>query len=150
MTIDPVTLRTDDRVALAAERLMAKRFINLPVVDAEGRYQGLFGVFELLRLLLPRGATVDHLLPDLRFMADDLSALQVHFGEMAGEPIGRHIRTDLPVLGPETPVIEALLQFYRNRTTLPVVDPSSRKLLGVLSYWDALAAIARPGQDTRI
>ena len=53
-------------------------------------------------------------------------------------------RTDLPVLRPETPVIEAILQFYRNRSTLAVVDPQSRKLLGVLSYWDALAAIARP------
>lgn len=150
MTVDPVTLRTDDHVELAAERLMAQRFIILPVVDAEGRYEGLFGVFELLRLLLPRGATVNHLLPDLRFMTDDLGALQSHFGEMAGEPIGRHLRTDLPVLGPETPVIEALLQFYRNRTTLPVVEPTSRKLLGVLSYWDALAAIARSDQHPGI
>lgn len=149
MTIDPVTLRSDDRVALAAERLMTNRFINLPVVDAQGRYQGLFGVFELLRLLLPRGATVGDLLPDLRFMADDVGALQAHFGEMAAEPVGNHLRTDLPVLDPETPIIEALLQFYRNRTTLPVVDRQSRKLLGVLSYWDVLAAIARPDGRTQ-
>ena len=144
MTTNPVTLRSDDRVGLAAERLMANRFIILPVVDAEARYEGLFGVFELLRLLLPRGATVDHLLPDLRFMADDLTALQADFRELASEPVGKYQRTDLPVLRPETPVIEAILQFYRNRSTLAVVDPQNRKLLGVLSYWDALAAIARP------
>jgi hypothetical protein len=39
-------------------------------------------------------------------------------------------------------VIEALLHFYRHRSTLPVVDKTTGRLLGVLSYWDALAAVA--------
>ena len=52
-----------------------------------------------------------------------------------------HLRTDLPVLRPDTPIVEALLLFYRERSTLPVVEAASGRLLGVLSYWDALSAI---------
>jgi CBS domain-containing protein len=145
MTANPVTLRGGDTVARAAELLMEKRFIILPVVDDGGRYLGLFGAFELLRSLLPRAATIDHLLPDLGFMADNLPALQDRFAEVRNEPVARHLRTDLPVLRPDTPVVEALLQQFRERSTLPVVDEASARLLGVLSYWDALAAITGTG-----
>jgi CBS domain-containing protein len=51
-------------------------------------------------------------------------------------------RPDLPVLRPDTPVVESLLLLYRNRSALPVVDEATGRLAGVLSYWDALAAIA--------
>jgi CBS domain-containing protein len=46
------------------------------------------------------------------------------------------------VLRPDLSPVEALLLFYRNRSTLPVVEEGSGKLVGVLSYWDALAAIS--------
>lgn len=141
MTANPATLRGDDTVAQAAEVLMGKRFIILPVVDGDGRYLGLFGAFELLRLLLPTAATINRLIPDLGFMADNLPALQEKFAQFRDEPIKAHLRSDLPVLRPDTPVVEALLLFYRERSTLPVVDRASGRLLGVLSYWDALASI---------
>lgn len=141
MTSNPVTLRGSDTVAQAAATLMEKRWIILPVVDETGSYLGLFGAFELLRILLPKAATLDHLLPDLGFMADNLPALQDRFAEHEGEPVGSHLRTDLPVLHPDTPVVEALLQQFRARSTLPVVDKATNQLLGVVSYWDALAAI---------
>lgn len=141
MTRNPVTLRGTDTVAQAAATLMEKQWIILPVVDDTGRYLGLFGAFELLRSLLPRAATIDHLLPDLGFMADSLPALQERFAELRDEPVAAHLRTDLPVLRPDTPVVEALLRQFRERSTLPVVEEASGKLLGVLSYWDSLAAI---------
>jgi CBS-domain-containing membrane protein len=141
MTASPMTLRGDDTVAQAAEVLMSKRFIILPVVDGDGRYLGLFGAFELVSMLLPRAATINRLIPDLGFMADNLPALQEKFAEFKNEPIKTHLRSNLPVLRPDTPVVEALLLFVRERSTLPVVDAASGRLLGVLSYWDALASI---------
>ncbi len=143
MTPHPQTLRAEDTVGEAARRLLAGRFHMLPVVDAEGRYVGSFGVFGLIGLLLPRAATLNALVPDLGFMADDHAALQRRLGELAQEPVGRHMRTDLPVLRPETSIVEALLLFYRKRFTLPVVDEATGRLLGIVSPWDALAAIAK-------
>ncbi len=142
MTANPLTLRADDSIGHAVELLIANRFILLPVVDADQCYLGDFDVWDVLGLLLPRAATLDHLLPDLKFIGDSLPALQAKLGAMRDQPVGAHARTDLPKLDPDTPVVEAVLLFYRNRSPLPVVDKTSGRLVGVLSYWDALAAVA--------
>lgn len=142
MTTDPVTLRADETVGRAAEIMLKNRYLILPVVDGDGRYTGAFDMWDLLALLLPKGATLDHLVPGLGFLADDLPALQQRMKEVSGQKIGPLARPDLPVLHPDMSSVEALLLFYRNRSTLPVVDEQSGRLVGVLSYWDALAAIS--------
>ena len=141
MTAKPLTLRSSNTVARAAELMLAHRYLILPVVDDAGRCAGMFDMWDLLALLLPKVATLDDLVPDLRFLGDDLPSLQAKLKEVGGQPVGPLARPDLPLLKPEMPVIEALLLLFRNRTTLPVVD-ADNCVIGVLSYWDALAAIA--------
>ncbi len=141
MTREPLTLRADDTVLRAAELMLDHRYLILPIVDADGRYLGVFDVWDLLQLLLPKAATLDDLVPNLGFLGDDLPSLQAKLKEMGGRPVGPLARPDLPILKPDMAVIEALLLFFRNRSTLPVVDDGQR-VVGVLSYWDALAAVA--------
>lgn len=141
MMPNPLALRGGDTVGAAARQLVEHRFVNMPVVDDRRRYLGMFGVFDLLALLLPTGAALDHLVLDLGFMADDVSGLQQKLAGMDRQPIAGLARTDLPVLRPETAIVEALLLFYRSRSSLAVVDERSGELLGILSYWDALAAL---------
>jgi CBS domain-containing protein len=75
MSTDPLTLHADDTVGKAVELLLGKRYIMIAVVDADRCYRGEFDIWDLLRLLLPRAATLDDdLVPDLRFIADDLPA----------------------------------------------------------------------------
>jgi CBS domain-containing protein len=142
MTARPLTLREGDTVGAAARQLIEQRHIILPVVDDRGRYLGLFGVFDLVKALLPRVATLDDLVPDLSFLAEDMAGLHDRFAELGAKPVGAFARKDMPVLRPDMPVVEALLLFYRNRSTLPVVEEATGRLLGVVSYWDALSAIA--------
>ena len=142
MTTNPVTLRADDTVGRAVEIMLKNRYLILPVVDGEGRYTGVFDMWDLLALLLPKAATLDHALPNLGFLGDDLPGLQRKLGEVSGQKIGPLARPDLPTIDPDMSPVEALLLFYRNRSSLPVVDEKSGKLVGVLSYWDALAAIS--------
>ena len=142
MTADPATLRAEDTVGVAVDLLLDRRYILLPVVDADSRYLGEFDVWDLLGLLLPKAATLDKLVPDLGFIADDLPGLKEKFAALRGQPVGPLARTSLPHLEPDMPVTEALLLFYRQRSALPVVDKSSGRLVGVLSYWDALNAVA--------
>jgi CBS domain-containing protein len=142
MTANPVTLRADDTVARAAEIMQKNHYLILPVVDGEGRYTGVFDMWDLLALLLPKAATMDDLVPNLSFLSDDLPALQQRMKEIGSQPVGPLARPDLPLLRPDTSPVEALLLFYRNRSALPVVDEASGNLLGVMSYWDALAAVS--------
>jgi len=91
---------------------------------------------------LPKAATLDDLVPNLSFLGDDLPALQQRMKDIGSQPVGPLARPDLPLLRPDMSPVEALLLFYRHRSTLPVVDEASGKLVGVMSYWDALAAIS--------
>lgn len=142
MTTDPATLRADDTVGAAVELMLGKLYILLPVVDDDRRYLGEFDVWDLLGLLLPKAATLEGLVPDLRFIADDLPGLKEKFAGLRAQPVGPLARTNLPHLDPDMPVTEALLHFYRHRSALPVVDKGDGRLVGVLSYWDALNAVA--------
>lgn len=142
MTPDPLTVGIDDSIGRAAELIFSKRFVNLPIVEAGGRYRAMFGVFELVGLLLPPGATIARLVPDLEFIAENMPDLMAKLSAMKADPVGPHGRADLPLLKPDTPILEALLLFHRHRSSLPVVDPADGKLIGILSYWDAVGAVA--------
>lgn len=145
MTANPLTVRESDSVAKATEALIAHRYINLPVVDGDGRFLGIFGVFDLLSLLVPRVALAGDLLPNLRFVEDDPAALRAKFKAVKDKPVGACCDRQAVTLNPDTPVIEAVRLFCRQHTTLAVVERDSGKIAGIVSYWDAIAAITREG-----
>jgi CBS domain-containing protein len=64
MISSPPTLAADTTVSEAVRLLAGQRLFALPVADAAGSYGGLFGVYDVLGLLLPSG-TGDGLVPDL-------------------------------------------------------------------------------------
>ena len=146
MTKDPLVAREDQTVGEAAGRLIAHRYINLPVVNAEGRFLGMFGIYDLFSLIIPKVALAGGLLPNLRFMGDDVEELRKRFGEIAGRKVGEVADRDARVLYPDTPQIEALRLFCQQHTTLAVVERDTRKLLGLVSYWDAVCALTGMGK----
>lgn len=52
MTSDPVVLRHDDTVAVALHKMVMGRFRHIPLVDAEGRVDGIFSGRDILKHLL--------------------------------------------------------------------------------------------------
>ena len=143
MTSPPLSLRPDDSVGAAAQQLIENRFVNLPVADRDGTYLGLFGVFDLLALVLPKVALDQSAGLDLAFLKDDATSVQDLLEEARFFKIGDHLSKAAPVLHPESGTLEAVLQLYRARNTLAVVEKSSRRLVGMVSYWDALRALMR-------
>ena len=140
MSRNPATLEPDDTVALAARRLIERKRLALPVVGPDRRYLAMFGVPELLGLLLP-AAAAEGLVPDLAFMGDDSRSLSERLSARGAEPVGPLADAALPVLRPDTPVVEGLFLMRRHRSPLAVVDEADGKLLGLLSFWEALDAI---------
>jgi CBS domain-containing protein len=142
MNANPQTVRDTDTIAKAAEKLIGLRDLSLPVVDAEGRYQGMFGADDLLSVVVPRVAIAGrNVAPNLRFVGDDPKPLAERFRDLKEQPVGGVADKNAIVLAPDTPEIEAFRIFCRNRASLPVVEPESRKLMGVVSYWDVMGAI---------
>lgn len=141
MTPDPLTAREDESVGEVASRLIHNRYINLPVVDAAGRFLGMFGIYDIFALLLPKIALAGGLLPNLRFMGDDAGELRRRFAEAKSRKVGEAADRDVRVVHPDTPEIEALRLFCEQHSTLAVVERETRKLVGILSYWDAMCAL---------
>ncbi|HTK78881.1 MAG TPA: CBS domain-containing protein [Rhizomicrobium sp.] len=143
MTKDPLTARESETVGAASEKLIAHHYINLPVVDGAGKFLGMFGIYDLLSLLVPRVALAGGLLPNLRFISDDPRDLRTRYREIRSRLIGEVADREAVVVHPDTPEIEALRLFCRHHTTLAVVERGSRKLVGIMSYWDAIRALTQ-------
>ena len=147
MTRNPCSVREDDTIGEAAREIIARNYINLPVVDAEGRLVGLFGIYDLLALLVPRVAVIGNLLPNLRFLSDDESELHKKYASLKDNPVRRAVNREAARVYTDTPLIEAIRLFCRNHMTIPVVERGSDRLVGMISYWDAARHIvdAPPG-----
>jgi CBS domain-containing protein len=141
MTANPPTVRETDSVAQATAKLIAEQHLALPVVDAEGRYVAMFGTDDLLSLVVPRVAIAGNLAASLRFVGDDPRVLAERFQDLKQRPVGAIADRNAIVLAPDTPQIEAFRIFCRSRASLAVVEPESRKLVGLVSYWDVMGAI---------
>ncbi len=141
MRADPLTVRDTDSIAHAVETLIEHRELSIPVIDAENRYLGMFGADDLAGLVVPRVALAGNLASNLRFIGDDTRGLAERFRSVRSHPVRQAADKGAVVLAPDTPQIEAFRLFCRSREPLAVVDPQSRKLLGVVSYWDVMGAI---------
>lgn len=143
MTPDPHRLRDTDTVGHATDILIAHRQLSLPVIDAEGRYVGMFGADELAALIVPRVALAGSVATNLRFIGEDMRPLVDRYRELRDQPVSQVADKNAVALPPQTEVIEAFRMFCRNRAPLAVVDPANRNLLGVAHYWDVMKAIAQ-------
>ena len=142
MTVNPPSVRDTDSIAAATALLIEGRHLGLPVIDKDGRYIGMFGADDLLGLVVPRVAIAGgNVVPNLRFVGDDTGALGERFRQVAQQSVGTVADRNAIALAPDTPQIEAFRIFCRSRTSLPVVDPKSRKLLGLVSYFDVMGAV---------
>jgi CBS-domain-containing membrane protein len=145
MTVNPTTIPDSDSISDAAAKLVAQRAAVLPVVDAEGRYVGMFGIRDLLGLLVPREALAGDLVPNLRFLGDDAEALRSKFQAAKTRTAGETADRRMATLHPDMPEIEALRAVSREQATLAVVARDTGKLVGVVCCWDAIRALAGAG-----
>lgn len=72
------------------------------------------------------------------FTAHRLSDLRERLQQVAQQPVVNCLSQEVAVVHPDTPLMEAVLLLLRNRIALPVVERESRRLVGIISSWDAL------------
>ncbi|HPA18812.1 MAG TPA: CBS domain-containing protein [Verrucomicrobiae bacterium] len=147
MDANPPVLRPEDTVLCAVELLLERRQLTVPVVDASRRYIGMFAKSGLFGLMLPKVVAIEEDLPsaarisDLAFLAEDFRVLRDRFAELGNRRVGELIDASVPTVTPDTLVAEAVLLLFRAVNFLPVVEPGTGRLAGVLSTWDVLARL---------
>ena len=127
----PSVLHPEDKIGQAIDTIMKNRYRRLPVIDDEGRFVGVFGVSCLLRLVMPRAVVMEDGLESVPYVRETLSDLHRRLNKVKDEPISLCMREEMVRVGPDTPLLETLRILYRNRASLPVVEPDSGRLLGV-------------------
>ncbi len=145
MSRDPVTAHADERVRNALVKMCDKHIHNLPVMDSDGKFIGLFGLRNLLRALLPKAATISPALKSLVFLADNLEEVIESLQEVADQPVKNYLDRDHLILcRTDEPIMEVIRKLYEAPTSLPVVlvESDGAHLVGMISYWDILAHIS--------
>jgi len=148
MNSNPVIIRTSDTIAHGAKQIMAKQRRDLPVVDDEGRFQGMLTANCLLYLVLPKAATMERGLDALPFVQNSLDDLRERLKKYLDKPITLCLKKkDVAVVHPDTPMLETLLILYHAKSNLPVVEKNTGKLVGTISYYNVGAKIMEEGFD---
>lgn len=145
MEPNPSTLKPDDKIEYAAKFIMQRRYRNLPVVDDDYCYLGMFGVNCLLKLVIPKAVFV-HGLRNVGFIHESFEELFERFAAFKDQPISICMNQEIKPVAPDTPLTETMLQLYETRSSIPVVEHGTCKLLGMISYWEVGEKILLAGK----
>ncbi|MDT8281259.1 MAG: CBS domain-containing protein [Gammaproteobacteria bacterium] len=142
----PSTLKPTDTIGHAADIIMQSRYRNLPVVDENFCYLGMFGVNCLLKQVIPEAVFLSQALSNISFIHESFADLYQRFDSVKDNPVATCMHQEIEPVAPDTSLSEVILQLYLTRSSIPVVEPGSCKLLGMISYWDIGSKILAAGE----
>jgi CBS domain-containing protein len=108
---------------------------QLLVVNAQGEYVGEITTFILAKLLLPPGDG-----PQTQEEAEKETVVDVddRIAPYLNRKVGDFAANDLPIMHPDTPLVEAVRLLAGGKLRLPVVDPQTKKFVGAISSLSVL------------
>jgi CBS domain-containing protein len=141
MNTEPTKLRKDATLDEAIQILSTKHRYNILVVDNNDRFAGEIRTLQFAKLLLPETAGMDVEVHSERELSETVDDLKQRLLGYIDRPIEHFVDTELPTVGPDTPLIDALMFLRDGAIRLPVVDPKSGKLLGAVSVLTILRTL---------
>ena len=131
-------LRTDQEVGSAVEQIIEAKMPALPVVDAGGRFRGIFGEREFI------GAIFPGYLGELGSAAFVTEALEAQLEKRSGcrlDPVAEYMNTEHIDVGPDWSDAQIAEIFLHHRVLIiPVVDGGTVE--GVVTRWNFFKALA--------
>lgn len=143
MKTPPTHLYVDTTVGEAIDVLIERHMYNVPVVDRNDIFVGEISSRRLIGLLLPTSMTMDLGLKNVGFVRESHEELHSRLKKVKDHPISRYLATDIAVVYPDSPVIDALMLLYKKYIRIAVVDRGSRRLVGGISFITILRAIEK-------
>ncbi|MBM4357718.1 MAG: CBS domain-containing protein [Deltaproteobacteria bacterium] len=132
MTDQVVTVTTTNTLADALEVLAGLDVRHLPVVD-DGELVGILSDRDIRSLGFHR--------------VEDMKTVD-RLHEVARTPVARVMSADVRAVEPGTDVREVIDRMLQEQVgALPVVEPHTRQLVGIISYIDVLRAASELFQD---
>lgn len=156
ITNELITATPDMRVEDALELFQKHRIRSVPIVDADGKFLGIFNFHHLLNSILPAplglqkedrrmrafDLSLDHLTGQTEWLASRLQSLM----ERKLEAV---MVRDIETVDPDTPLREGVRLMANNGSPLPVVDEKTGKLAGLISSQSAIRTILQIKADIK-
>ena len=131
-------LRRDDTVAHAVKTILDSGLPALPVVDADGRLQGIFGEREFMAALFPGYVGV---LKYAGFVKNSLDEAIERRAACRDESVGQHLNADHVDVGEDFSDVQIAETFLHHRVLIiPVV--ANGQVTGVITRSDFFRRIA--------
>lgn len=147
MSTELLTLTPNVTVAEALQAMCDHKVHNIPVVDKNGSFVGLFSLRRIAQALLPMAAQMDEesLEVSMAFVTDSADAYLERLLKIGHKPISGLLekKKKLRFCKPDTPIPRILQLLSENPTSLPVlvVTGKHKKVVGMVSTWDVLTKI---------
>lgn len=138
----PTRLYIDSTVREAIDLLIEHHMYNVPVVNRDELFVGEISTRHLIGLLLPDSISMEMGLKHTGFMRESLKDLQHRLHKVSDQMISPYVDTDIAVVYPDSPLIDALSLLYHNKyIRIPVLDRDNGQLVGGISFITLLRAL---------
>ncbi len=141
----PTRLYVDNTVREAIDLLLEHHMYCVPVVDRNEIFVGEINTRDLIGLLLPSSLSMVGGLRNTGFVRETLEELRERLANVNDYRIAPYVVTDIAVVYPDSPLIDAMMLLYDRYIRVPVVERGSRKLVGAISFMTLLRVLEEPG-----
>jgi CBS domain-containing protein len=141
-----VRLYTDERVSDVLDFMIEKHMGLVPVINRDGTFAGMVSGDHLMKFLLPRvlstvGTGVHRAtMAAASYLDESASEMHERLDDLRQRMVGEVLEHGVETVGPNTPLINALMKIKSKQYVVPVVD-GDNVLLGAISFFSVLYAL---------
>ena len=148
------TIHPDESIATAFRMIKDSRMRFLPAVREDGTYVGVFSAPTLLKLILPKAATIGMMPQASRLKLNHLGFMNLSHSDFAeqlerlrSEKVSDNLSNpaNIPVATPETAIMEGIFLIHKFKRHLMLVEPETKRFAGSVSPNSLLDSVL--GQD---
>lgn len=133
MVTNVTTVSPDTTVEKALEIFKEKSIRNVPVVDATGKFVGLFGLKEVLVNLLPKAASMEDGLTNLNFVQDAAPGIAKRLKKLHNVLVSDLMNKEPHSVECDTSTIEALRVIAFHGSPVVVKETGTQQFKGIIS-----------------
>lgn len=141
-----VSLYSDEPVGDVVDFMVEKHMGLVPVTHRDGTFAGMISGDHLMKYMLPRvlstvGTGVHRAtMHAASYLDESATEMQERLDDLRAMTVGEVLEHDIQTVGPDTPLIDALMKIKGKQYVVPVVD-ADNVLLGAISFFSVLYAL---------
>jgi CBS-domain-containing membrane protein len=120
---------------------------SLPVLDAEGRYLGIFGLRHILMGLLPMAVQMKNGLENLDFIEGASPGISKRLKKLYNVKVSDLLDPEAITVEPDTQTWEALRVMAYHGSPVALVEKETQKFRGLISRQTLLAELQQQVED---